>query len=58
MTKRGTTVRQINNLKINRNIGDLYLVYAPNGVCLEQFVTLACAVAWCKKTKDFVRRKK
>lgn len=65
-------VKQINNLVIkqdtvkyiyrngytfaNSNYG-FYRVYTPNGICLEDRLTLKEAEDFCKETLDFVKRK-
>jgi hypothetical protein len=47
---------QINNLKI-RLKGGRYLVYNPDGQCLEDFDRLSDAKAWCGGVLDFVTKK-
>lgn len=54
---RGKRVKQINNLTITYTKDFAYTVYTPDGRCLEDRLTLEQAVAFCKQTTDFVKRK-
>ncbi len=55
MTGMGTTVREINRLKIKARIDGSFGVYTPDGrTCLEEFVSKRVAEDWARKTTDYV----
>ena len=53
----GKRIKQINNLVIRYTEIYQYAVWGPNGICLEDRLTLAQAEEYCRNTKDFVVRK-
>lgn len=54
------TVKQVNNLRIcyHKDFapGRDYVVKTPTGRIWEEFATLQAAEAFCRDTKDFVRK--
>lgn len=49
--KMGTTVKQVNNLKIKIGIDGLYRVYhakKEKGTCIDEFGSLSAAILFCK----------
>lgn len=52
--KKGRKVKQINNLTIRYTEEFQYAVWSPDGVNLEDRLTLDQAEDFCRKTKDFL----
>jgi hypothetical protein len=47
----GTTVKQVNNLKIKIGIDGLYRVYhakKEKGTCIDEFASLSQAILFCR----------
>ena len=51
-------LKQVNNMKIKfKKLYNVYTVYSPDKIALEEFKTLEDAIAWATITKDFIKRK-
>ena len=51
---KGKRVKQINNLIIRYTEAYGYAVWTPNGICLEDRLTLKQAEEFCRETTDFL----
>lgn len=55
--KKGTRIKQINNLIIRYTDEHQYAVWTIDERCLDDRMTLEQATEFCERTKDFCRRK-